>query len=71
MDGAEHFSAEHNKIEETQLQKQLRKAMECFGEGDYFKAVCCYSKVSQNSSYLIKARFIQGYLGRVGDALLY
>lgn len=31
--------------EETRLQKQLRKAVQSFREQNYFKAICCYSKV--------------------------
>ena len=31
---------------ETRYEKQLRKARTCFSEANYFKAVCCYHKVS-------------------------
>ena len=31
---------------ETMLEKQLRKAKENYGETNFFKAICCYNKVS-------------------------
>ena len=31
---------------ETRIEKQLRKGIEAFKDINYFKAVCCYSKVS-------------------------
>ena len=37
---------------ETQSEKQLRKAVECFQDENYFKAICCYSKVSFLSNLL-------------------
>ena len=32
--------------DETRIEKQLRKGAEAFRDVNYFKAICCYSKVS-------------------------
>ncbi len=34
--------------EESRLEKQLRKAVECYRQTNYFKAICCYHKVRLN-----------------------
>ena len=32
---------------EARIEKQLRKGIEAFKDVNFFKAVCCYSKVSK------------------------
>ncbi len=32
-------------VTESRLEKQLRKAVECYRQTNYFKAICCYHKV--------------------------
>ena len=53
------------EMPESCLEKQLRKAIQNFRENNFFKAICCYAKVSDPKNQLPK--FVRQFLVNLGS----